>query len=104
MLQKLEKQFIGVGEVKGFIFTQIASTEFGYVYEVDTGNSKHYEVFRRVNSPLCIDFKERIYSKNDFRETYPKSNSFGVWSWWYPKLHKAEEKLYSIVKKEAKNG
>ena len=104
MLQKLEKQFTGIGEVKGFVFTQINSTELGYIYEVDTGHSKHYEVFKRVNSPVCIDFKKRIYSQTDSKETYPKANSFGIWAWSCSKLEKAEKRLYSFVRKEVNNG
>ena len=99
MVEQLKKQFTGVGEVKGFEFTQINYTELGYIYEVDTGNSKHYEVFKRLKSPVCIDFDKRVYSDTDFKESYPKSNSFGDWAWCCSKLVKAQKRLDSFKDK-----
>ena len=104
MVHLLEKEFVGIGEVKGFKFKQIDSTPLGYIYLVDTGNSIHYEVFKRVNSPVCIDFKKRLYSENDYKETYPKSNSFGITAWSCNKLLKAANRLESFKEKEVKRG
>lgn len=33
-MKKLEKEFIGIGEVKGFTFKQIKESEKAYLYEV----------------------------------------------------------------------
>jgi len=101
MLHLLEKEFIGIGEVKGFKFKQIDSTTLGYIYLVDTGDSIHYEVFKRVNSPLCIDFKKRLYSETESKESYPKSNSFGITAWCCNKLIKAVNRLEAFKEKEA---
>jgi hypothetical protein len=80
MIELLPQTFEGIGEVKGFKFTQLAKEENAYLYEVNTGASTHFEVFERVSSPICIDFVKRTYSDTDFKESYPKSNSFGIWA------------------------
>ena len=81
MITKIENQFVGTGEVKGFIFTKVFENERGYVYEVNTGESKHFEAFYKKETPICIDFEKRIYSEIDKKEVYPKSKDFGVWAW-----------------------
>lgn len=80
-MKELEKQFTGIGEVKGFTFTQIKQNEVGFIYEVESLGSKHYEVFkRRENSRFgCV--------------SYPKSKSFGIWAWTTSDLDRA----YSIL-------
>jgi len=96
MLQLLENQFTGTGEVKEFVFTQLASNDTHYLYEVNTGTNSHYEVFERRSSPICLDFANRTYSETDFKELYPKSNAFGVWAWTYGNLDMAQEKFKSF--------
>jgi hypothetical protein len=83
-MKELMTTFAGKGETKGFLFTQVQSTEKGYVYEVKTGASTHYEVFqKRINKQFdCI--------------SYPKSNSFGVWAWCYKTLEGATDKLNQL--------
>lgn len=76
-IHELEKTFISKGEVKGVSFTQVARTDFGYIYEVEG----YYEVFERKLSAVCIDFKKRIYSDTEFKVRYPKAKDFGVWAW-----------------------
>lgn len=68
-MRELEEKFIGKGEVKGFIFTQIKKSEYAYVYKVDNGASVNYEVFfRKENTQFnCI--------------SYPSSKAFGIWAW-----------------------
>lgn len=80
-MKPLQKQFQGKGEVKGYLFNQIRQTDRAYVYEVSFGNSKHYEVFKKVVNKRfsCI--------------SYPTSKAFGIWSWIKMSLEKAEEKL-----------
>ena len=91
MIRQLEKTFIGTGEVKDYIFNQIESSEAGYIYHVKTESSEHFEVIRIKLSPVCIDFENRIYSEEDFKETYPKSNHFGDWAWCTNNKDKAYE-------------
>ena len=94
MTQELDKSFIGGGDVKGFVFTQISSNEKGYVYEVDNlCGVKHYEVIRRITSPICVDFYKREFSKTEEKEMYPKSNRFGLDAWTYREKIDALNKL-----------
>lgn len=68
-MKLLQESFIGRGEVKGFIFTQLNKSEKGFIYKVDTGSSIHYEVFKfRYNKQFdCV--------------SYPGSSAFGLWAW-----------------------
>ena len=77
MLQKLQEQFSGKGEVEGFEFKQIYRKENSAVYEVCGGEPTHYEVIRIKKSPVCLDFVNRIYSDTEFTELYPKAKAFG---------------------------
>lgn len=83
-MKELKEYFVGRGEVKGFIFNQIINTKYGYIYEVNTGHKKHYEVFKkRINTMFdCV--------------SYPTSKSFGLWAWIVDDLDKAKEKLMEI--------
>lgn len=94
-IQKLEKEFIGRGEVKGFQFKQLCETDKYYIYSVVIPYSKtpYYEVFKKEISPLCVDFQNRIYSDKDFVEVYPKSNKFGVSAWTYYNYERAFDKI-----------
>jgi hypothetical protein len=78
-MKELQENFIGRGEVKGFIFTQLNKSEKGFIYKVDTGSSVHFEVFKfRYNKQFdCI--------------SYPGSNSFGVWAWSCCDIERAKE-------------
>ena len=42
MLQKLESQFTGKGEVKGFKFQKVYENEKGYVYKVHSQESEYF--------------------------------------------------------------
>lgn len=100
---ELEKEFIGTAEVSGFKFTQIYITEHVNCYQIDLGNGNiHFELFKRLFSPVCIDFKKRIYSLTDFKEVYPKANEFGIRAWTYhenvPILKIAKELNENILK------
>lgn len=98
MLELLPKEFVGVGEVRGFSFSQIASTERAYVYAVTTGfSTQHYEVFKRNSVPKCLDFTNRIYSETDFKESYPGSGQFGRTAFTFPSLEMAMRKMEEIT-------
>jgi hypothetical protein len=93
MKNKLESFFIGKGEVAGFLFTKVFENEKGYVYKVESGDSIHYESFFKKETPICIDFKNKIYSQSDTKEVYPKSNNFGIWAWCSCKLTSALKRI-----------
>ena len=83
-MKQLQKEFIGIGEVKGFLFRQICDKKWGFIYEVTVGNGKHYEVFeKRENTRFGI-------------VSYPKSKSFGKWAWSTKSLDKAKNILSKI--------
>ena len=84
-MKQIEKTFIGKGEVKGFSFTQIQQNDYAYIYEVDTGNGIHYEVFQhRINKQFnCV--------------SYPRSKSFGVWAWSYNTKEDAYYKFQTLT-------
>ena len=89
-MEKLKVAFIGKGEVKGMIFNKVAETDLGYIYSV----GDHFEVFRKkiVNK---IDWETK-QPTGEQKETYPKSNSFGVWAWTFKSLALAKVQLYSF--------
>ena len=93
----LENEFIGRGDVKGFKFRKIKSTQHANLYEVNSGDSNvHYEVFLTKSSPVCIDFEKRIYSETEFKQIYPKSKDFGAWAWTYNDIEKANKKFLEL--------
>lgn len=80
-LKELATEFKGTGEVGGFMFSQVAKTDKGYVYKVSSGGEVWYEVFKRV------------INEQYGTVSYPKSKSFGKWAWSYMSLEKALKKL-----------
>ena len=88
-MKQLENEFIGRGQVKGFIFTQIKKSEFAYIYKVDIGDCLHYEVFKHKENKYynCV--------------SYPSDKSFGLWAWTYKDLDSAFSKFESL---EVNNG
>lgn len=67
-MKELEINFTGKGQVRGFKFTQLKRTQNAYLYEVNTGDNTHYEIFERVENTRfgCV--------------SYPSNNSFGKWA------------------------
>lgn len=97
MIRDLEDEFIGIGSVANFKFKKIASTDKGFLYEVDSGDKDiHYEVFLKKSVPICIDFVKKLFSETDFKYTYPKDNHFGDWAWCILDYNKAVEKLNNL--------
>jgi hypothetical protein len=97
-IKKLETEFTGVGEVRNFNFLQLYSTNLAYIYKV-SNKDVHYECFLKKSVPLCIDFKNKIYSEIDFKEVYPKSKDFGVWAWTFKKYEDALNKITDVEMK-----
>ena len=97
MVKDLEDEFIGTGDVKGFKFVKLDSTDKGFLYSADPGEGNiHYEVFVKKLLPVCIDFENRVYSDTDFKCVYPKSEDFGKWAWCIVDYNKAVEKFKSL--------
>lgn len=89
MVRKLEKNFTGIGEVKGFEFHQIKRGENALIYEVYDREFKHFEVFAIKTTPICLDFKNRVYSDTESKEVYPKAKDFGSGAYTTKDLNKA---------------
>ena len=83
-MKALKKEFIGTGAVKGFKFTQIASTNSAFLYEVNTGDKIFYEVFKKT-----LNKRFGVIS-------YPSSNYFGIWAWTYFSFDKAVTKFNQL--------
>lgn len=103
MIQILEKEFKGTGEVKGFIFTQLKETKYCYLYLKEKNGSKSYEVIRKNAVPIYIDFNLRIFSQLDLKEIYPKSRQFGKEGWEFLNMRKALKKLEDLERIHAEN-
>lgn len=90
-MKPLEKNFIGIGEVRGFKFTQISKTDSAFLYQVDTGDRIYYEVFKRHYNQWfnCI--------------SYPRSKAFGIWAYTTPDLVKAFELLNDLSNNDSVN-
>jgi hypothetical protein len=86
MIKELKKDFTGIGQVKGFEFSQINCTMYGFLYKVNTGDSIYYEVF-----------KKRLNTQYN-NISYPTNKAFGIWAWTTPNLSKAIDILNSFEK------
>ena len=83
-MKLLKSNFIGKGEVKGYEFRLLGMTDRAFIYEVNTGNSKYYEVFKKkVNHRFgCL--------------SYPTSRGFGIYAWTYGDLRAAIKKFNQL--------
>jgi hypothetical protein len=84
-MKELETTFTGRGEVKGFTFNQIKKNDHAYIYLVDAGKDKYFEVFER---------KENTQFDN---VSYPGSKSFGISAWTTTSLKDAVQKFNEIT-------
>ena len=83
-MRELQEQFDGKGQVRGYTFTQISKTDCGFIYEVEHGGHRHYEVFKkRLNHRFGTI-------------SYPTDKAFGVWAWTCGTLERAKCKLEAI--------
>tara|TARA_R110002050_G_C8807823_1_gene503402 strand:+ start:169 stop:459 length:291 start_codon:yes stop_codon:yes gene_type:complete len=94
-IKLLPNEFTGTGEVKGFLFKKIEENDKFYIYEVNNNGFKHYEVIKRVVVSCFLDFHTKELDPNNSKETYPKSNKFGVTGWTYSMLKNAQNKFNS---------
>ena len=83
-MKELKSYFVGIGQVKGYVFNQIKSTKYAYLYEVSENNVIHYEVFKRLENTMydCV--------------SYPTDKAFGIWAWTCGTLERAEDKFNEI--------
>ena len=84
MLRPLKTQFEGRGSVKGYLFTQICSPIWGFIYKVEYNGHLHYEVFKH---------RENAYWKV---VSYPTEKAFGIWAYTTSSLKRAKEILESF--------
>lgn len=85
-IKLIREEFVGRGEVRGFLFSQRAKSEYAYIYEVQCveGGISHFEVFkRRVNQQFG-------------NESYPGSKSFGFWAWTFSTFNRAYDKFEEL--------
>ena len=97
-IQKLEKSFIGIGEIKGFEFNQLISTPNAYLYSVKNNGTTYYEVIVKKTSKVCLNFDTREYSDTEYKELYPKAKDFGVLAWSYGTKQRGIKKLEELDK------
>jgi len=83
-MKQLAQEFTGIGEVRGFKFTQLRKTNKAFLYEVKTGDQIHYEVFKRV------------VNKRFACESYPKSKAFGISAFSIMDIGKALKKFNEL--------
>ena len=76
-MRELSREFIGKGQVRGFLFTQIKKNEYCYIYKVEDNGRIWYEIFEhRENKRFnCI--------------SYPRNKSFSIWAFTYLSLERA---------------
>lgn len=104
-IQQLPRRFNGKGEVKDFSFKRVHHDNDFIAYEViGNGKERHFELFKRKLSPVCIDFENRTYSETDFKERYPKSTAFGKWAWTLPTIKSVMLKIADVKSKSKDDG
>ena len=84
-VKKLEKYFIGKGEVRGFLFRQVFESLNAYLYAImHSDGSMYYEAFKkRINT---------LYNT----ESYPSSKQFGISAWTFTDYNKALNKFNQL--------
>jgi hypothetical protein len=80
-MKPLEKEFIGRGEVRGFIFTQILMSDKAYLYQVKPNGAIQFEVFKKRENTRFGTV------------SYPTSNAFGRWAFTYENFASAKKKF-----------
>ena len=92
-MKQLQEDFIGKGQVKGFVFTQLEKSASGYIYAVNTGDNIHFEVFKHYENTHynCV--------------SYPSNKAFGKWAWTFGTLEQAKLKFDELeILLDVKNG
>ena len=97
-MKELELHFKGHGEVGGFEFTQLKSSDKGYMYEVFCPDIQklHYEVFKRKTAKESHVVMKGIEIIFPDRVKYPTANNIGDWGWTFRDIEKANNKFKEI--------
>lgn len=85
-MKPLQKHFLGRGEVRGYLFSQIRQTDKAFIYEVNSNGSRHCEVFKKIINKLYVCV------------SYPTSKAFGIWAWTYMSLEEGNNKFNELNK------
>lgn len=95
-MKKLDSEFIGKREVKGFLFKKIKENDYVYMYEVYAKNDlgsivakPHYEVFEKK---ISKETKTKIGGVDIVfpeQERYPTQADFGIWAFCISSYDKA---------------
>ena len=83
-MKLLDLEFPGKGEVRGFEFKQVQKSNTAYVYEVNSGTTIYYELFRRV-----VNTKRQ-------KEVYPSAKHFSIWAWTQMNYEDAKKKFNQL--------
>lgn len=89
-IKELSDEFVGIGEVSGYVFKKERGDGYAYLYSVRGGSNRvYYEVFeRRVNDRFGV-------------VSYPKSKAFGKWAlttYSWDKANEYFDKMSDLVK------
>ncbi len=69
---------------RGFEYNKIFAIDNFYVYSLTRNDMViGYEVLKRMSSPVCLDFENRIYSETEKKETFPSSGEAGGKTVWF---------------------
>lgn len=90
-IKLLKKEFIGKGEVKGFIFRQIYMNDKFYVYEVTDKDEEHTKIYYE----LIKRYTNISFDRSGLQESYPSSKMFGIKGWTYPSKERTIEGIKS---------
>jgi len=105
-MKQLEKEFIGGGDVKGFKLKQLKANGYVFLYEINTGYSKHYEVFEHRETKESDNIISGVEVHFNAKITYPSSKAFGVWAYCCDDLDRANmryNELTEIVRQRIEN-
>lgn len=100
-IENLPDEFVGRGSTRKFVFTKVKDADEAAMFEVNTGESIHYEVFRKKTTPICLDFALHVYSETKFKYKYPNDNAFGKWAWTVKSKKRAMEMCDRLVNEAA---
>ena len=79
-MKELELEFIGTGEVGGYLFRQKMNNGKAYIYEVSYGDVRYYEVFVRMIQKEGVIKREGKEIKIEAKVVYPKAEKFGYYA------------------------
>ena len=98
-VRRLSKEWTATrGQCKGFKYALILSGRRGNLYEVDTGDTRYYEVV--IPSKNKANPKYKSHRGFDYVEVYPGIDNWGEQGWTIMEWEKAVRKFIEVNKKE----